>query len=232
MEVLEEEGTLVDPLPSGPILLDGKPTRAPAVLTLDNNGAALWLIDLSGQPCGAWTSAPLDTEGAERLMGLLAGRALISVERKSLQDTLDAVAESAKVKTPQELVEHRLCSIADLLDDVAAVRRESAAAVRAEEDSGRKKLAPLRWKGTLPEGRDLTLDELRSFAGIVKADKALVGEALDTARVARWAIGLWTETEGARVRRPYLRRELGVAQPLPLSWRRAITLAYESPFVT
>jgi hypothetical protein len=129
-------------------------------------------------------------------------------------------------------LEQRLCSISELLDDVAVVRRESVAAVRAEEDRGRKKLAPLQWKGTLPEGRDLTLDELRSFAGIVKADKPLVGEALDIARVTRWAIDLWTETEGARVRRPYLRRELGVAQPLPPSWRRAITLAYESPLMS
>lgn len=50
-----EEATLV---PSGPILLDGLPTRAPVVLTLRSGEAALWLVDLVGQPCGAWSCRP------------------------------------------------------------------------------------------------------------------------------------------------------------------------------
>jgi hypothetical protein len=124
-EVRDQEEAALDSLPSGPILLDGKPTRAPAILTLSDDGAALWLIDLTGEPCGAWTSTPLDDDGARRFLAVLEGRALVSIEQKRLLSALEAVTERVRARVSREVIEQRLCSISELLADLAAVRTES-----------------------------------------------------------------------------------------------------------
>lgn len=157
------------------------------------------------------------------------GRGLISV---GPEDPVDHILELAKivgVDVPRSTIESRICSIERLLGETDEARTLYAQAVRDVEERHGKKLAPLSWPRPVPTDHTDSVEGLMEVAGLrVKADRG-TELALQISYLARWAIGLWVETEGVRSRRRYLRDLFGASQPLPDSWRGAITEAYRQP---
>ena len=220
-----EEATL---LPSGPILLDGLPTRAPVVLTLRAGEAALWMVDLAGQPCGAWLLPASTKEEARTILGICAGRAFVAVRPENPIDHILELAETAGVDIARSTLEARLCSIDELLRETTAARAMYTQAVRDVQDRDGKKPSPLSWPRPVPAEPD-SVQRLMEVVGVrVQGDRG-TELALQIAYLARWAIRLWVETEGIRSRRRYLRDLFGPSQPLPPSWRDAITEAFRQP---
>lgn len=214
---------------SGPILLDGMPTRAPVVVTLRGDHAALWLVDLAGAPCGAW-ALPAATPGdAHKILSMCDRRALIAVDVEGATDAVLGLAKTAGVDIARSILDARICSIPGLLTETADARNAHGRAVRDIETQSKKRLAPLVWDRPIPDAVHTT-HELMAAAGIRPMGSPETADALALAHLARWAIRLWVNTETIRARRSYLREQFGPAQSLPKSWRKAITGAFAEPF--
>lgn len=229
-EVQPSSAAEIDSLVSGPILLDGRRTRAPAVIAVREDSVAVWLVDLAGAPCGAWVWTRLDNLMARRVLAVLDRRALIAVDPIESVASVCATAELASVRITEESLFDRICSIPELLMETSAARAKIEAAVKDEADVHGKKLAPMKWSRPVPSEVSNDVTSLLAQSGVAQLADSREALPLQISRLARWAIGLWTDTESKRVRRSYLRLRFGPSRPLPATWRRAVTRAYELPY--
>lgn len=230
MSEMQEPEAEVPPLRSGPILLDGRPTRSPAVIVLSDESTAVWLVDLAGEPCGAWVWPALDSATARRVLSLVDRRALIAIDAANTLESVRAITAAGKLQLADETLSSRMCSIPELLAETGQARSDIEEAVKQEARAGKKKLAPMQWDRPVPTEPTSDLTALMTQSGIATVEDPRVAGPLDVARLTRWAIRLWTDTEGKRARRSYLRQRFGLAQPLPAVWTKAITGAYDTPF--
>lgn len=224
------EATDTELPPSGPVVVDGSPTRAPVVAILGGDQAALWLVDLTGAPCGAWVLPAHGAEAARAILSICDRRGLVTVDPGAPVDMIQGLAKIAGVDVDQSTIEGRLCSIPTLLQETAEARAAHSDAVRDLRRRDGKKLAPLVWDRSVPDPVPSSLDELAAAAGIQPIKDDGISAARQVASLTRWGITLWADTEGKRARRRYLRSQFGPTQPLPPSWRQAVKRAYAEPF--
>lgn len=199
------------------------------VVTADGDEVSLWLVDLAGDPCGAWVVLASTPEDARRILSLCDRRALITVEPGTDIDMMLRLAKTSQVDISRSALEARICSIPEALAATASARCLHTEAVHAVEQRERKTLAPLRWERPVPNPVPNSVEHLAKAAAIrTMSDGA--SAALTVSRLARWSIRLWTDTEGVRARRKHLRAQFGPTQSLPKPWREAVKAAYQTPF--
>lgn len=231
MTILEDSSTEVGLPLAGPSIIDGQPTRAPVIVAQQGDQVAIWQVDLAGNPCGAWVLACEGVDAARRLLSICDRRGLITIDPERTVGLLLRLAKVGDIPIDRGALESRLCLLSSLVEETAEARAKYIAALRALELRGGKPLAPLVWERPIPDPVPQTHDQWASVLQLPRADVQSVGkEALEVARLARYALGLWTDTEGRRSRRKYLRDEFGPSQPLSSAWRQAVVSAYGSPF--
>ena len=231
MTILEDSTTEVGLPLVGPSIIDGQPTRAPVIVAQQGDQVAIWQVDLAGNPCGAWVLPCDGVDAARRLLSICDRRGLITIDPERTLGPLLRWAKAGGISIDREALESRLCLLSSLVEETRDVRATYIAAVRELEVRGGKRLSPLVWERPVPEPVPQTLDQWASASQLPRVDVQSVGEeALQVARLARYALGLWIDTEGRRSRRKYLRDEFGQSQPLSSSWRQAVVSAYGSPF--
>lgn len=209
---------------SGPSMLDGSPARALVALSPHGAGqAAAWLVNFVGEPCGAWVLDLTTKTDALGILRLCDRRAVIDGDSRSAEFVAQ-LAVKAGIKIRETHVRERLAPLDALLSAIADARQAYSQAVLAHGDQEGKKLAPLAWRTELPESVDvLRRRPLMGWSGIGSAPQAFVESML-----ARQLMLMWSETETARMRRPYLRARFGHARVLPEVWRNAATAAYQT----
>lgn len=231
MTILEDSSTEVGVPLAGPSIIDGQPTRAPVIVAQQGDQVAIWQVDLAGNPCGAWVLPCDGVDAAVRLLSICDRRGLITIDPERIVGLLLSLAKVGGISIDRGALESRLCLLSSLVEETRDARAKYIAALRALELRGGKPLAPLVWERCIPEPVPQTLDQWASASQLPRVDVQSAGEeALQVARLARYALGLWTDTEGRRSRRKYLRDEFGPSQPLSSAWRQAVVGAYGSPF--
>lgn len=222
------------PTATSPTQIDGEPVRDPLVLTEQKGAVVVWQVDLLGHPVGGWEMRYEGTETAHTLLSLCDRRGLIAMSHTPLLTVLGEWADACGAKISVETLEARLCSIPLLLRESTAARSMYSEAVRELNQEHGKNRAALQWKRGIPDPVPETIDQLATSSGLHGPWEAScspgIGHALLLAGLTRWAIGLWIDTQSALRRRPYLREIFGPAQPVPPSWRAALSVAYRSPF--
>lgn len=226
-----EESTPEDSLPpAGPSIIDGQPTRAPVVIEQHDDEVAIWLVDLAGNPCGAWVF-PYEGPGtARRMLSICDRRGLITLDPDRTVGLMLKWAKDGDVSIERKVLESRLCLLSSLVEETRAARAKYVDAVRELEVRNGKRLAPLVWKRLTPEPVPQTLDEWAAASELRMDVQSVAEEVRQVAGLARYALGLWIDTEARRMRRKYLRDDFGPGQPLPQAWREAVVSAYQSPF--
>lgn len=230
MSIIEDLAAEISLPPAGPSIIDGQPTRAPVVIAQHDDEVAIWQVDLAGNPCGAWVFPYEGPDTARRLLSICDRRGLITVDPDRTLALMLKWAKDGDVPIDREALQSRLCLLSSLVDETTAARNQYVAAVRELEGRVGKRLAPLVWKRPVPEPVPRTLDEWAAASGLMRMSVQSVAEEVrQVAGVARYALGLWMDTEARRVRRKYLRDDFGPSQPLPQAWRKAAVSAYQSP---
>lgn len=231
MSISDESTSEASCSPSGPSIIDGRPTRGPVVLAQDKDEVAVWQIDLAGNPCGAWVFSYDGLTTALRLLALCDRRGLVSVDPVEPIDLVLRWAKDAEVEINRETLESRLCLIGSFVAETTSARKDHTAAVQRVELTHGKRLAPLVWERAIPDPVPETLDEWSTADVIPRMDADSAGDrARQIAALSRYLLFLWADTETRRSRRPYLREEFGPSQPLPQSWKQAVVRAHETPF--
>ena len=135
---------------------------------------------------------------------------------------LPALHEAAGLDAPPHWWSRRVFSPIDAFADVVQRRKaidERIAAVRSE----RKNVATVEWRREFTGPLPRTFDDVRRLSGLAVAPGPDgISEAITVARVLRWLVEIWAETEQVKNRRDYLRGELGAVEPLPPSWLSAV----------
>ena len=231
MTNLEDSAAEISLPIAGPSIIDGQPTRAPVILAQHADQVAIWQVDLVGNPCGAWVLPCVGVDAARRLLSICDRRGLIAIEPQRTVDLMLTLAREGDISVDRESLESRVCRLSSLVEETRDARADYVAAVRELEVRGGKRLAPLVWERPIPDPVPQTLDQWASASQLPQVDVRSVGEeARGVASLARYALGLWIDTEGRRSRRKYLRDDFGPSQPLSKAWREAVVSAYGSPF--
>lgn len=231
---INPDSTAEDPIPHavGPTTINGSPVRGPIIVGMHAGQAVIWQIDLLGTPCGAWVKPYEGSSTARELLAKCDRRAIVTTNPVGAVNLLVEWAKDGDVPVDQADLRTRICSIPTLLDEVAKARHTYTTEVRDKEQREGKRLAALNWEVDIPGQVPTTFQALLDCASVnTHTASPEVARVLITARLAQWAIRTWTNTESIRVRRPYLREPFGPAQPLPPSWRAAVTSAYDAPFI-
>jgi hypothetical protein len=222
----------------GPASVDGKPVRGLLVIAsgLDGAGApafAIWHLDLTGNPTGAWVVPESillrDRSTARQILRACERRALAAYDPTEALDVLGLTAAAARVPADIETVWGKhLCLLGRAIDETKQARAAYSEAVEIEKARTGRSLAPLEWSDQLPESVPTSLGDFLSQAGVLAPAgvSPAASAALALGRAVRWCLEVWTGTETARSRRPYLRERFGPAKPVPPSWRDAVTGAY------
>jgi hypothetical protein len=223
----------------GPASVDGKPVRGLLVIAsgLDGGGDpafAIWHLDLVGNPTGAWvvpeSELLRDRSKARRLLAVCERRALAAYDPTEALDILALTAAAARVPADIEVIwGNHLCLLGRAIEETKEARNSYSRAVESEKARTGRILAPLEWQDPLPEATPASLGEFLSQAGVLAPSDVspAASAALAVGRAVRWCIEVWTNTEMTRSRRPYLRERFGPAQPVPPSWRDAVTGVYQ-----
>ncbi|HEX2416912.1 MAG TPA: DUF6218 family protein [Micromonosporaceae bacterium] len=222
----------------GPAAVDGKPVRGLLVIAsgLDGGGSAafaIWHLDLVGNPTGAWvvpeSELLRDRSKARRLLAICERRALAAYDPTEALDILALTAAAARVPADIEMIwGNHLCLLGCAVDEIREARAAYSSAVELEKARTGRTLAPIEWPDPLPETAPASLGEFLSQAGVLAPAgvSPAASAALAVGRAVRWCIEVWMNTETARSRRAYLRERFGPAQPVPPSWRDAVTGVY------
>lgn len=211
--------------------IDGSPARAPIVVGEHRDKAVLWQVDILGNLSGAWVIRQGNSQASHRILSICDRRALIGIAADTPVDLVLRWAKDAQVPVTRADLDERVCSIPALLNEVNKARYAYSNAVDEREEQENTDLQPLNWTTKLPTSIPDELDALLDCA-TVNTETSIPDTrvVLLTARLARWAVHSWIDTEATRMRRPYLRESFGPAQPLPRSWRTPIVAAYKTPF--
>ena len=201
------------------------------VIAQHDDEVAIWQVDFAGNPCGAWVLSCEGRGTALRLLSICDRRGLITVDPERTLDLMLNWAKDGDAPIDRDALESRLCLLSSLVEETRAARAKYVAAVRELEVRGGKRLAPLVWERPVPEPVPQTLDEWAAVADAPRIDvQSVAEEARQVAGLARYALGLWIDTEGRRNRRKYLRDDSAPSRLLPNTWREAAVSAYQSPF--
>ncbi|AIJ24004.1 DUF6218 family protein [Amycolatopsis methanolica] len=189
---------------------------------------AIWHVSPQGAPTGAWIetrqSYRSSAETARRLTTLLERRAITAPG----EDEIDAVV--GELTTAAGLAEtgwwrRQVFAPSGVFEEIAR-RRQSIEDVVENARAERKNVAALDWPRELPDVMPRDVEGVRTLAGIGKGPGASAGaQAITVARVLRWLVQLWTETEQVKNRRSYVRDALGEPEALPPSWLAAVRTA-------
>lgn len=227
VSVVEEQTQPVEPVvalwaPGSAILAVGEDTSG-------ERAVAVWQVSPDGHPTGSWVvpeqQAYHDVTAARQLLVTLERRALTSFD----EDTVDKVAARltriAGLAADRWWTSQRF-SATDAFHDTLTRRAELEATVAGVRQSGRT-VAPLQWdRAFSADNRPCTVDELVDLADIAAPPGApVVAEALRLARLLRWLVGLWAQTEQVKNRRDYLRDKHGDPEALPPGWMAAVQTA-------
>ncbi|HEX6075531.1 MAG TPA: DUF6218 family protein [Micromonosporaceae bacterium] len=223
----------------GPASVDGRPVRGLLVIAsgLDGSGSAafaIWHLDLVGNPTGAWVVPESEllrnSAKAQQLLAVCERRALAAYDPTEALDILALTAAAARIPADIETVWGKhLCLLGRALDETRQARATYGRAVELEKARTGRALAPIEWQDPLPDTTPASLGEFLGQAGVLAPAgvSPAASAALAVGRAVRWCLEVWTNTEMARSRRPYLRERFGSVQPVPPSWRDAVTGAYQ-----
>lgn len=210
----------------------GRCNTEAAVTTCRENvdALAVWHVSPQGAPTGAWTyptaQAFTSTETARRAVTLLGRRAITGPEREGLEHALTKLTATVSLP-PTPWWATQVFQPAQAFGELLT-RRDAIEAAVTDARTPSRSIAPLEW------ARDLTgiappkdVTALRAVAGInASAGHSPVGRnAIAVARVLRWLVQLWSETEQVKNRRSYARDAVGNPEPLPSSWLAAVQTA-------
>ena len=209
---------------AGPSLLHGQRARAFATLSSHKGTIAIWLIDFTGELCGAWILGATTKQQAQTALSILDRRAIIENPRGGARATLEQLARTGGIPVPK--LPGRFALLADLHQETQSARATYEQAATAHGDTTDSRMTPMTWPTPLPDTLD---DDFRS-AGRLWSGQGPATEAFVAATTAKRLIRMWNETESLRVRRAYLREQFGDAQVLPQPWREAAFTAYDEPF--
>ncbi|KGN38942.1 DUF6218 family protein [Knoellia aerolata] len=204
-------------------LLHGQRGRAFATLSSHKETIAIWLIDFSGELCGAWILDATTKQQAQTALSILDRRAIIENPQGGARATLERLARTGEI--PVHELPGRFALLADLHQAIQAARATYERAAAAHGDTTDTRMTPA-WPTPLPD----TLADDSPRAARLWSGEGPAPEAFVAAATARYLIRMWSETESLRVRRSYLREQFGDAQLLPPAWCDAALTAYDEPF--
>ncbi|MDQ3404244.1 MAG: DUF6218 family protein [Actinomycetota bacterium] len=194
----------------------------------DDAVVAVWHVNLRGVATGAWVVSAEDAftsrTAARKLLVLIERRAITAL------DVDDANAVPARLSAVAGLGaepwwEHQVFAPNVVLGEISARRALYEATVTATKHGG-KAVAPLEWAQDLPTSAPDDVAGLRGLAGLgVALGTPVISEVLTVARVLRWLVQMWAETEQVKGRRRYVRDAHGDLEVLPPSWLAAIQVA-------
>ena len=189
---------------------------------------AIWHVNPKGVPTGAWlvpVQEALTTKAAARkLLALVERRAITGCDPDAaLEIVRDLVkvaelAEAGEWWTPAQL--RPVDVFAQIVDRRAAY--EKTVKLRQAES---KSITDLDWRRDFPS-MPADFEALRALAEVARpVGTAVIAEALTVARVLRWLVRLWMETEQVKGRRKYVREQHGDPEALPPEWLATVRAA-------
>lgn len=190
---------------------------------------AVWQVSPGGAPTGAWVK-PLPTASepalARQLLTFIERRAVVPGGTTDLDDVLSQLSRAAE-GTDLGWWKTHVFSPVEVFGAVVRRRQEFENTVRHEAEQN-KGITPLEWTHDLavPAADAATVDDLLKVAGIRRAEgPPVVADALTVARLLRWLVTLWSETEQVKNRRHYVLDAHGPAESLPPAWLAAVHTA-------
>jgi Family of unknown function (DUF6218) len=190
---------------------------------------AVWQVSPQGAPTGAWSVPQVEAftsaETARRFLTLIERRAITAINPDAVDDVVKRLSVAGEIDDDQWWT-RQVFSTVQAFQEILAQRTAIEATVN-EARTRRKNVAALEW------ARDLSgsavpedVEGLRRLAGLGVVPCTPAGaEAITVARVLRWLVKVWAETEQVKNRRSYVREALGEPQALPPSWLAAVQVA-------
>lgn len=195
------------------------------------HAVAVWHLDPSGNPVGAWVTVLDEVHdnpaAAARLYTLLACRSLLCWTLDEAHELRDKLTKWTGRVLPAGWEASTVC-FPDALAEIAQQRRLHAEAVEAYQKTTTSKIEPLAWRTDVPTDAS-SLQDLQTAARMARpvAPSEVAERALLVARLTRWTVGLWRDTEVVRRRRKYLRQAFGPEAPLPPRWIGQLQAAHK-----
>lgn len=220
---------------AGSAVIDGKPTRALAVLAKRDQNIAVWIADSLGEPCGAWSLNISKKDQAQTAVQILERRAFFSIDRDTLYKDLTDLAEAAEATAHLDSLANYVCDLNGLFRDLQESREQMEASLEREKErvkAKKLKRAELSWPSEIPARIEPALKAALKSAGIRPSGTSIEAEAIDTVRLISWVVRMWHGSEIMKTRRSYIGADLGAPVPLPQSWSQPMVLAYQSPLVS
>jgi hypothetical protein len=187
---------------------------------------AVSLVSPRGAPSGAWEfpQAEVFTSKAvaRQIIILLERRAITSMNPDEVHEVVERLSSTAGIRTDRWWEPH-VFSPVQVFGEIVDRRTAYEETVTATKDSG-KTVASLEWSRDLPaSSMPDDFEGLRGESLLGTAVGTPVGsELLTVARVLRWLVKVWTETEQVKGRRSYVRAAYGDVEALPPTWLAAV----------
>lgn len=183
---------------------------------------AVWQVSPVGAPTGAWVLSQAEVFGspevARRVLSTVERRGITAPDPATVPEVLERLSVAAGLGDAMWWHEQVFSAVA-VFGEIAERRLMIEATVKAARLNN-KSITALEWERDFPadvEPKDF--DELRRLARIVTPPGSpVVAEALTVARVLRWLVTVWAETEQVKARRHYVRAKHGAPEALPPSW--------------
>ncbi|GAB2781308.1 DUF6218 family protein [Amycolatopsis magusensis] len=191
---------------------------------------AVWQVSPLGAPTGAWVmpceEAFGSVENARLLLSLIERRAIAAGDPAAMNHLLERWSAAADlVGEGAWWTAHLFSPVVAFTETVSRRRRYESTVATAKE--AKKSITALEWAHELPE--DTTVESFSALRGTARISPAVgvpvVSEVLTTARVLRWLVEVWSDTEMVKNRREYVRAVHGATEPLPPEWLLAVQTA-------
>jgi hypothetical protein len=194
-----------------------------------HDALAISLVSPGGAPSGSWeypqSEVFTSTTVARHVLVLLERRAITAKNPDALDDVVGRITAAAGIDAEPWWMPHVFSSV-QVFGEIIDRRKAYDESVKAMSASG-KTVAPLEWSRDLPAlSMPGNFEALRGESLLRTAVGTPVGsELLTVARVLRWLVKVWTETEQVKGRRSYVRTEYGDVEALPPTWLAAVQTA-------
>lgn len=195
----------------------------------DVKSLAVWQINPAGAPTGAWVLPHAEAfgsrEAARRVLSTVERRAITAPDPATVPLVLERLTAAAglgdgvwwgdqlfsAVAAFGEIVERRM-----VIESTVEAAREASKTITAVE-----------WERHFPaDAEPKDFDALQQLMRVATPPGSpVVAEALSVARVLRWLVAAWAETEQVKSRRNYVRAAHGAPEALPRSWLAAVQTA-------